>query len=190
MKRLVKSAAYYIQLERFTTGFVLPDDYNAEDIVLSVIKKNLDGSRGQQFDSSKGTIFTWLKKQIESEIKNKSRLDRSKLERPIPVDEDGEYREEQLERWTETERKASGLLPHNLESDLLSEEAAEAFWVELYEIVQDDEELEKLVESLENGCDFTSRNLATELNWTVDRVNNAKKRFKRRVPATFFRRTQ
>lgn len=190
LKKLVRFAHYFIDFYRSTTGLVLPDDYDAEDIVLTVIGKNLDGSRGQQFDPSKGSISSWLKKQIESEIKNKSRWDRSKLERPIPVDGEGEYQEEQLERWAEAVRSASGSPPHDQEVVLLSEEAAEEFWDNLYEIVQDDQDLEKLVELLENGCDFTPRNLATELGWTVERVNNAKKRLRRRVSASYFRREQ
>lgn len=188
LKKLVKFAHYMSAVYRAKTGLLLPNDYTAEDIVYTVIGKNLDGTRGQDFDPSKGSISSWLKTQIESEIKNKARWDRSKNERPIPVDDDGDYREDQLEQWVEAERTASGLPPHSVESVLITEEAAEAVWDILYQAVRGDEDLEKLVEALENGCGFASRHLAAELEWNVDRVNNAKKRFRRKVPISLFGR--
>ncbi|KAB2902186.1 MAG: hypothetical protein F9K27_17575 [Anaerolineae bacterium] len=182
LKKLVKYAHRFMNIHQWETGLTVPQDYDAEDIVGTVIEKNLDGSRGQGFDPSQGTISAWLRRQIEWEIKNKARWDRSVSEVPIPTDKDGEYHDEQLHHLAEGDRITPHLQPDNPENILVSEEWSEAKWNELYEAVEGDKELEEIVKALENGCDMKPRNLAAELGWDVERVYNAKKRLDRRVP--------
>lgn len=184
LKNLVRFAHHYIQIYRSITDYVLPDDYEAEDVVATVIEKNLDGTRGRGFDPAKGTFTAWLKRQIESEIKNKARWERSALEVSFPLDEHGDYHDEQLHRLAEGDKITPDFQPDNPEQIVISEEDAEARWDFIYEIVDGDSDLVKIVEALEGGCDMKPRNLATELGWSLDRVNKAKKRFKRRLPAS------
>jgi hypothetical protein len=171
-----------MKTHEWATGRPFPRDYQPDDILGTVIEKNLKGSRGASFDPSQGTFTTWLKRQIKSEIDNKMRWDRSKSEVPIPVNENGDYQEEYLQHLAEGDRITPDLQPDNPEILLISEEWAEARWVELYEAVEGDEDLEEIVKALENGCDMKPRNLAAELGWNVNRVYRAKKRLDRRLP--------
>lgn len=182
LKKLVKYAAHYMKTYEWATGMALPRDYQAEDIVGTVIEKNLDGARGQGFDPSRGTFTAWLKQQIRSEVTNKAAWDRSGAEVPIPIKDDGAYHEEHLQHLAEGDRITPDLQPDNPERILITEKWAEARWIELYEAVAGDKELEDIVKALEDGCDMKPRNLAAELGWNIERVYKAKKRLDRRLP--------
>ena len=180
--KLLKYVVVYTNLYQWATGYSFPSDYEPDDILATVIEKNLDGSRGQGFDPKHGSFSSWIKAQIRSEVANKSRWNRSNSEVPIPIKDDGGYHEELLHHLAEGDRITPGLQPDNPEFILLNEEWAEAKWDELYEAVEGDEDLVDIVKALENGCDMKPRNLAAELGWDVDRVYKAKKRLDRRVP--------
>jgi DNA-directed RNA polymerase specialized sigma24 family protein len=177
--RLVKFADILI----CNYGFAIPNDYVADDIVQLVIEKNLSNSRGYSYDPSKGSFMNWLRMQIDSEIKNKFALKRNKSEISLPVDENGDYNEEKIEHLIQSRAERLNLLPHILEEIMISEETAEEVWSRVYEIVDGDSELESLIVALENGCDAKPQSLAEELGWSVDTVNNAKKRLRRRFQA-------
>lgn len=181
LTKLLKYVAHSMNLVVWATGRPFPRDYQPDDILGAVIQKNLDGSRGSNFDPSQGTFLAWLKQQIRSEISNMIKWNRSKSEVPIPVTKEGDDHEEYLQHLAEGDRITPDLQPDNPEQILITEEWAEAKWVELYEVVEGDAELEDIVKALENGCDPRPRYLAAELGWNIDQVYKAKKRLDRRL---------
>ena len=169
---LAEFADRAIFAEELETSLKFPRQrYEPMDVVLVVIEKMLKEDKGKNFDPTKGTIVNWIKGSIVFEIKNMIRL-RSSQSEVTNVDEEREH--QHISRWAKK--------PSNPETAFTNEEMAGEVWIALHRIVEDDSELVELVHVLENGIDLKkSQVLAEELGWTVQKVNNAKKRFFRRL---------
>lgn len=173
LKRLLVFTDRYIT----THNFFVPSDFDAEDILMRVVEKNLKGSRGQGFDPNKGSIDGWLKRQIKSEIRNMSKWSRSHSELPTEEDLSENYHVTTSEEHT-FPVGSSG----NPENVFITEEQSQDYWLEILLLVEGDEDLEVLVKALESGLDIKKRRiLSEELNWDMNQTNNVLKRFRRKV---------
>lgn len=172
LERLFEYADRAIRAEEFNTGLNFPLQVQKQDVVLIVIEKMLQGTRGAGYDPNKGPIQVWIKGSIISEVRNMIRLksSTSELEK---TDSQGEDQPEK--EWFNPEQST----PERVQ---INEEKSSALWGVIYNLVERDSDLVELVKALEDGFDLkNSQELAEALRWDIDRVNNAKKRFFRKI---------
>lgn len=129
-----------------------------------VIEKTLSGER--HWDPAKGPLVPWLKDQVKSVIDALATSAPSRREALA-----GERDEE------EQEEKELAVQPTHQEQRLLTTERVNT----LFQAVSDDRELEEVLEAIMNGCEPTPRQLAAELNVSVQDINNRLKRLRRRA---------
>jgi DNA-directed RNA polymerase specialized sigma24 family protein len=157
-----------------------------EDLVQSVITKTIEGTR--RWDPDKGPLEPWLKDQVKSVLDALYRSAPSTHEVPIPEDDEGEELIDQLEHHAiETEgpgTSLSGSVEQGIlkrEEDHLRRQLISQRVDAIFEVASGDSTMEAIIDAIMNGCEPQPRFVAAELDMRVDDINNARKRFRRRL---------
>lgn len=155
-------------------------DFTIDDIVQHVILKTINGDRN--WDPSRGSLFTWLKYQVNSVMDAWINNEPGKYEIPFGDDEVDEEAGEQSDTIAiEDVRDETAVHP---EEALVNQDAAQENSERvglIFQAVSDDPELVELVEHIYQTGETRPRFAAQELGTTVEDINNRKKRFFRRM---------
>lgn len=153
-------------------------DFTIDDIVQHVILKTINGDRN--WDPSRGSLFNWLKYQVNSVMDAWIKSEPGKYE--ISFGDDGED-EEAGERSDiiaiEDARDETAVHPEDALVDQETAQDVSEMVRNIFQAIDDDPELVELVEYILQSGEIRQRFVAPELGTTVENISNRKKRLRR-----------
>jgi DNA-directed RNA polymerase specialized sigma24 family protein len=165
-----------------TSDSIISSGISVEDLVQTVIRKTLDGTRN--WDPDKGDLEPWLRDQLKSEVSNLLCSSSCKKE----VNNCSDYKNRNLlveikdqNDSTECISKSPEAILLTKEDEIINEREVSKRISALFKAVKGDQELEELLEEVMNGTFPKPSVLAEELGVEVKNIYNRIKRLKRKA---------